>query len=169
MLRSPIIGLKDSKQLSKKQREQLVVQIEAEALAVGLGWVSAEAIDAGGITAAVKTAMAAALQAVKVALAEQGLMCEDIVIDGSFNFLPDEPLARTLVKADVLVPAVSAASIVAKVARDRYMAEQDSIFPEYGFGQHVGYGTAVHLQALRQHGVTRLHRKSFKPVAALLQ
>lgn len=161
LLEKPIIGLKDSKKLSKAQREALALRIESEALAIGLGWVSASTIDSGGITAAVKMAMAEALAAIKAAY-------DEVIIDGAFNFLADTPKTRTLVRADDLVPAVSAASIIAKVARDNYMAEAGAKLPMYGFERHVGYGTAEHSAALKLHGVSELHRRSFKPIAALL-
>jgi ribonuclease HII len=92
----------------------------------------------------------------------------EIIIDGSFNFLPDEPAATVLVGADGIIPSVSAASIIAKVARDTYMAtEAHTAYPAYGFDLHVGYGTALHRSSLKEFGVTPIHRKSYKPVAAL--
>ncbi len=90
-----------------------------------------------------------------------------IVIDGSINYLPANPKAISLVKADNLLPAVSAASIIAKVARDSYMTEQSAIYPEYGFEMHVGYGTGRHIKALVAYGSTPLHRMSFRPVQKL--
>ena len=162
ILSGPMAGLKDSKVLSKRQREKLAGVIEAEALAIGLGWVEAALIDAVGLTAAVRLAMARALQQIKPDY-------DEIIIDGQLNFLAANPKARAVVRADASVPAVSAASIVAKVARDRYMAEVAADYPDYGFAQHVGYGTALHLEKLKLHGVCELHRRSFKPVRALLQ
>ena len=162
LLAKPIPGLRDSKKLSKKQRELLTMQIEQSALGIGIGWVAAKEVDDIGLTAAVRLAMARALEQITARY-------DEIIIDGSFNFFPDNPKASALVKADDLVPAVSAASIVAKVARDNYMTELAVEFPEYGFEKHVGYGTAVHLAALRAHGVTEHQRKSYKPIAALLQ
>jgi ribonuclease HII len=161
-LATPIFGLKDSKKLSKRQREALTILINQQAAAVGIGWVSALEVDTIGLTAAVRLAMARALDQIDTAY-------DEIIIDGSFNFLADNPKATTLVKADDLIPAVSAASIVAKVARDNYMTELGAQLPQYGFESHVGYGTAQHLAALRVHGVTEHHRKSYKPIAALLQ
>ncbi|QQS19247.1 ribonuclease HII [Candidatus Saccharibacteria bacterium] len=99
---------------------------------------------------------------------------EEIIIDGNFNFFKNvkglfSHNVRTLVHADDLVPAVSAASIIAKVARDDYMAEMAAKYPGYGFEKHVGYGTAAHAAALEKHGVTDIHRKSFKPVQQFCQ
>lgn len=159
LLAAPIPGLKDSKLLSKKRREELAMSIEAEALAYGLGWVDAPTIDKVGITTAVKMAMEQALAGV---VAEY----DEVIIDGSFNFLVHHPKTRTLVKADNLIPAVSAASILAKVARDTYMSEMGLLYPGYGFEKHVGYGTAAHSAALRKLGVHELHRRSFAPIRA---
>lgn len=162
ILRQPIPGLKDSKQLSKKQRERLAAEIEVQALAFGLGWVSPQEIDELGLTPAVGLAMLRALEQIED-------FHDEIIIDGHFNFLSDNPKARAVIKADASVPAVSAASIIAKVARDDYMAKVASQHPNYGFDKHVGYGTALHQERLKLHGVCELHRRSFKPIRALLQ
>lgn len=162
ILDKPIAGLKDSKQLSKNQREKLVPEIRLWALAVGIGWVQPAEIDELGLTAAVGLAMRRALEQITAAH-------DEIIIDGNFNFLADNPKARAVIKADASNPAVSAASIVAKVARDKYMVEISAKYPYYGFDKHVGYGTALHLEKLKLHGVSDLHRRSFKPVQALLQ
>lgn len=162
ILDQPIKGLKDSKQLSKAQREKLAIIIEKQAMAIGLGWVEAAEIDTLGLTAAVRLAM-------ERALAKLTLQYEEIIIDGNLNFLKDNPKARALIKADTKVPAVSAASIVAKVARDNYMTKIAKNYPDYGFEQHVGYGTTLHSEKLKLHGVSELHRCSFRPIQALLQ
>ena len=161
VLRKPIAGLTDSKALSDKQRRVLAEQIKAEAVSYGLGWVAPAFIDMYGLTLSVQRAMQQALAAITASY-------DKIIIDGNYNYLPNEPLANFLIKADATVPAVSAASILAKVARDDFMILAAKGFPEYGFERHVGYGTAVHLAALKEHGVSELHRRSFKPVRAQL-
>ncbi|MDB5164510.1 MAG: putative Ribonuclease [Candidatus Saccharibacteria bacterium] len=163
VLAEPIAGLKDSKKLSKKQREALTILIKEQALAIGLGWVEAALIDEIGVTAAVKLAMERALEQITIEY-------DDVIIDGHLNFLPENPKTRAVIKADDTEPSVSAASIVAKVARDNYMADIiTKDYPDYGFEQHVGYGTALHIERLKLHGVSDLHRRSYKPIKALLQ
>jgi ribonuclease HII len=128
---------------------------------VGLGWAAAAEVDELGLTEAVRLAMERALEQIEVRY-------DQIIIDGNLNYFPGNPKAQALIKADDTVPAVSAASIVAKVARDEYMRQVCADYPGYGFEQHVGYGTALHLERLKLHGVSALHRRSFKPVQALL-
>jgi ribonuclease HII len=161
-LKAPIPGLKDSKKLSKSQRDKLAVVIHAEALAVGIGWVSAGELDAVGLTEAVRLAMERALQQIEIAY-------DEVIIDGNINYFPDNVKARAIIKADDTVPAVSAASIVAKVARDNYMSELGAPYDRYGFEKHVGYGTALHLERLKLHGISDIHRRSFKPIKAIEQ
>jgi ribonuclease HII len=110
--------------------------------------------------------------ALAVMLEDAGLSYEQIVdeviIDGNYNFLSETPDTRCVIKADDTVPAVSAASIIAKVARDNYMTEMAATYPGYGFESHVGYCTATHRQALLELGISELHRRSFAPVRAML-
>lgn len=170
VLREPVNGLRDSKKLTAKKRTVLDQEIRSHGF-VGLGWVRPEEIDRLGMTSAVKLAMLRAVKDVH----SQGGEYDKIVIDGSYNFLQlvrglqcsDEAI-MTMVKADNTVPEVSAASIVAKVARDNYMKEIATEYPEYGFDAHVGYGTKVHHEALKQFGITPEHRRSFKPIAKLI-
>lgn len=161
LLRDPIEGLRDSKKLTRLQRERLSAQIKIEALAIGLGWVSAAELDQVGLTAAVGLAMKRALAGITMPFTE-------IIIDGNYNFLAGHASARCIIKADDTVPSVSAASIIAKVARDTFMREAALKYPNYAFESHVGYSTSAHLEALRKHGMCELHRRSFAPVRALL-
>ena len=164
LLDKPIRGLKDSKKLTRTEREIFDRRIRERARAFGLGWVSAEELDEVGLTEAVRRAMQRAVAEVMATNAEY----TEIIIDGNYNFLKNIPVSRCIIKADDTVPAVSAASIIAKVARDRYMAEAAKQFPGYRFESHVGYGTAFHRQALAELGMCNLHRRSFAPIRAML-
>jgi ribonuclease HII len=154
-------GLADSKKLSKKQRESLSQLIYQQAAAYSLGWVSAMEIDEIGLSAALQTATQQAVEQIKIPYHE-------IIIDGTVNFLANTGKSNyvtTLKKADQLIASVSAASVIAKVARDYFMYQQDEIYPGYGFKNNVGYGTAEHIAAINKLGVTPLHRLSFAPLA----
>lgn len=158
-----IDGLTDSKKLTKKQREALDIEIRKQAASYGLGWVSAAEIDDIGLSMALCLAARRAVETVD----KTGVSYHEIIIDGTVNFLRDTSKGRfvtTMKKADLLVPSVSAASIIAKVARDNYMAEQGARYPAYGFGSNAGYGVAKHRAAIEQFGVTPLHRLSFAPL-----
>ena len=164
VLGEPIEGLRDSKKLSKKHREILAEQIHRTACGVGIGWVTPAEVDLLGLTKAVQLAM---LRAMK----QMDCDYDEIIIDGNLNFFQNvtglkTDNIQTLIRADAVIPAVSAASIVAKVARDNRMAELAVEYPGYGFESHVGYGTAAHTEALKVQGLCDLHRRSFKPIKA---
>jgi ribonuclease HII len=162
VLDSPIAGLKDSKLLSRLQRLRLSAEIELNAKAIGLGWVQPSEIDELGLTASVRLAMQRAVEQIKCAY-------DEIIIDGNLNFLSDNVLARAIIKADNSIAEVSAASIIAKVARDNWMIkEATKLYPQYQFASHVGYGTKLHQKMLEMYGPCDLHRKSYRPVAAAI-
>ena len=163
-----IDGLDDSKKLTKKRREALDVEIREKAAAHALGWVSAQELDAIGMSEALRLATRRAVEQVQVQCRQQNLAFSEIIIDGKVNFLRGTALEKfvaAIPKADGLIPSVSAASIVAKVARDQFMAEQDVVYPGYGFASNAGYGVAKHRAAIERLGVTPLHRLSFAPLA----
>lgn len=160
-LAKPIDGLNDSKKLTKAKRESLAKQIHSQAAAVGLGWVSAERIDIIGLSAANQEAM-------QLALDQIGAPYDRVIVDGSYNYLSHINSTIAVIGADGTVPEVSAASIVAKVARDNYMQQAALKYPKYGFDKHVGYGTKLHSDMLAKHGVCILHRHSFKPIRAIV-
>lgn len=159
--RQGIAGLADSKKLTARRREQLFDQIQDKALCCAIGQASVEEIDRLNI-------LQATLLAMQRAVASLRLVPARVLVDG--NRLPRLPmLAEAIVGGDAKVPAISAASILAKVHRDRWCEQIDAEYPQYGFAAHKGYGTAAHLAALRQHGPTPWHRRSFAPVAQALR
>lgn len=157
ILKNPITGLRDSKRLSAKQRMELFATIQENALGIGVGWVSAAEIDKLGLTRAVAAAMQRALLKVKIEYSH-------IIIDGPFNFLPTYKNVVCRPHADSSEPAVSAASIVAKVSRDAYMNNLHKRYGRYEFDKHKGYGTALHRDRLALYGASDLHRLSYRPV-----
>ena len=158
--RQPIAGLADSKKLTARRRERLYDEICAKALCCSIALASVAEIDRLNILQATLLAMQRAVAGLRLPPAK-------VLVDG--NRLPTlGVLAEAIVDGDATVPAISAASILAKVQRDRWCAEVDAQWPQYGFAAHKGYGTAAHLAALRAHGACEHHRRSFAPVAAVL-
>jgi ribonuclease HII len=156
----PIKGLADSKKLTPKKREHLYDIIKAQALCFCVATASVEEIDQLNILQATLLAMQRAVKGLR-------LKPSKVLVDG--NRLPVLDIrAEAIVKGDSTVPSISAASILAKVERDRWCVEVDAQFPNYGFLTHKGYGTQIHLRALQEHGPCVLHRRSFAPVAKLL-
>jgi len=156
----PIKGLADSKQLTALRRERLYDEIRAKALCCSIAQASVEEIDQLNILQATLLAMRRAVLGLR-------LKPTKVLVDG--NRLPAlDVLAEAIVSGDALVPCISAASILAKVTRDRMLCELHQLHPEYGFDRHKGYGTAEHLRALQTHGALPVHRRSFAPVARAL-
>lgn len=157
----PIAGLADSKKLSEKKRDALAAEIKVHALAWAIAEATVEEIDALNI-------LQASLLAMKRAVAALSVRPQEVWADGLY--CPDTGLpGRAVVKGDSSVAAISAASILAKTARDEVMLRLHQQYPQYGFDGHKGYPTAAHLAALRAHGVSSVHRRSFRPVRELLQ
>ncbi len=154
--------LTDSKLLSSKQKDLFYQQLLL-VCDFGEGWVSVEEIDQFGLGVALKIGAKRAISGI------DDLGSEEICIDGTVNFLgEDYPSAFTRIGADLYVPIVSAASVYAKVVRDKHMRKLHYEIPQYKFDQHVGYGTQLHVEMLKTHGVSIHHRKSFKPIMKLL-
>ncbi len=157
----PIEGLNDSKQLSEKRRDALAPLIRERSIAWAIGWASVEEIDEFNIRQANFKAMRRAFEGLCVTPTLA-------LVDGK-----DPPLlgckVKTIIGGDALEPAISAASILAKTARDAHMVELDALHPGYGLAKHKGYGSAAHLEALRRLGPSPAHRRTFAPVRALLE
>jgi ribonuclease HII len=153
----PIAGLNDSKKLTAKRREKLFDEIKAKALCFSIAEATVQEIDEINILQATLLAMKRAVEGLR-------LKPVKVLVDG--NRLPAIDIrAEAIVQGDALVPAISAASILAKVHRDRLCDQMHAQYPQYGFDQHKGYGTAVHLAALQAHGPAECHRLTFAPVA----
>ncbi len=154
-------GLTDSKKLTEARREKLAAAIREQAVAWALGRAEVEEIDRLNI-------LQASLLAMQRAVAALDVRPRQVLVDG--NRCPDlDCPVEAIVRGDATVPAISAASILAKVARDREMCELDARYPQYQLARHKGYPTRVHLEALAEHGVSVIHRRSFGPVRRLLE
>lgn len=157
----PIEGLADSKQLTPEERDELYPQITATALTWAVAHATAEEIDRINILQATMLAMRRAVEALPKLPAK-------VLVDG--NRCPQLGcVTESIIKGDALVPAISAASILAKVTRDRWMVALHQQYPQYGFDRHKGYSTVEHIELLERHGPCPQHRRSFEPVARLLQ
>ena len=158
---NPIEGLMDSKKITEKKREALAEEIKEKALSWSISRVDVDEIDRINI-------LQASLQAMTIAVLELGQQPDYVMIDG--NRVPEDITIRAeaVVKGDDRVACISAASIIAKVARDNEMIEMDGVYPGYGLAKHKGYPTKVHIEALHKLGVTKIHRKSFGPVKKVL-
>jgi ribonuclease HII len=156
-----ITGLDDSKKLSEARRDELAADIRRSAIAWSVAWADAAEIDAMNI-------LRASLLAMRRALLGLPLWPASVFVDGNslprLDFFGRSLSGTAIVGGDGSVASISAASILAKVSRDRMMREADVLYPEYGFAAHKGYGTPMHLDSLARHGPCRLHRRSFRPI-----
>ena len=156
----PIKGLRDSKKLSAKKRDELAQEIKEKALAWSVAAMGPEVIDKINI-------LQATLEAMKAAVEKLLVEPDFVQVDG--NKLPKwKWLSEAVVKGDDKVEWISAASIIAKTTRDAYMCKMAELYPQYGFEHHVGYGTAEHIKALKAYGPTPIHRKTFAPVREVI-
>ena len=150
----------DSKQLTEKQRERALEEIKEHALAISIAISSVEEIDLINIYRASREAMISAIKKLKIT--------PDVCLIDAMPMEIDVPTV-SIIKGDQLSVSIAAASIVAKTTRDAYMIEMDKLFPLYGFKQHKGYGTAMHIEAIKTHGITPIHRKTYEPIKSILK
>jgi len=156
----PIDGLRDSKKLSPKRRSDLSIQIKQRSLAWSISFASVEEIDKLNI-------LNATLLAMERAIADLNILPEIALVDGNKAPSLKETEVFTIIKGDQKEPCISAASIIAKVARDERLMVLDHIYPNWGFKRHKGYGTKIHIEAIKKYGITPLHRKSFEPIKSM--
>lgn len=158
---NPILGITDSKKLSEKKRNALSLEIKEKALAWAIAQCDADEIDEINILQASMLAMKRAIESLPIA-------AHKALIDG--NRVPKLSIpAEAIIKGDLKESCIGAASILAKVERDKQMLEWHARYPEYNFAQHKAYGTAAHLEALQEHGASPIHRKSFRPVREVIE
>ncbi len=156
----PIDGLRDSKKLSPKRRLDLCIQIKQRSLAWSISFASVEEIDKLNI-------LNATLLAMERAIARLDILPEIALVDGNKAPSLKGIEVFTIIKGDQKEPCISAASIIAKVARDERLMVLDHIYPKWGFKRHKGYGTKIHIEAIKKYGITPLHRKSFEPIKSM--
>ena len=156
----PIDGLRDSKKLSPKRRSDLCIQIKQRSLAWSISFASVEEIDKLNI-------LNATLLAMERAIAGLDILPEIALVDGNKAPSLEGIEVFTIIKGDQKEPCISAASIIAKVARDERLMVLDHIYPKWGFKRHKGYGTKIHIEAIKKYGITPLHRKSFEPIKSM--
>ena len=161
---SMIEGVNDSKKVSEKKREKLYEEITREALGYGVGIISQEEIDRINILNATKEGLTLAIKNLETDLQEKNRdfqKPEIILVDALTKIDTDHIPYRSIIKGDSKSYSIAAASIIAKVTRDRIMRQWDEVYPMYGFEKHKGYGTAAHITAIKEHGLCPLHRRSF--------
>lgn len=157
-------NVRDSKKMTKKQREQAFVEIQEKSTAFGIGIVDAKEIDRVGIKEAVKEAMILAVSEVEKKIKKK---VDYIISDGAVYLLDDHKM-MSISRGDLNHYSIAAASVLAKVTRDMIMEEYSKKYPNYGFEKHMGYGTKMHLDAISKHGICDIHRKSYEPIKSSL-
>ena len=161
---SMIEGVNDSKKISEKKREKLYEQIIEEAVAYGVGIIDQNEIDRINILSATKEGLTLCIKELEKDLKEKNSGIEKpeiILVDALTKIDTDHIPYQSIIKGDAKSYSIAAASIIAKVTRDRIMRQWDEVYPEYGFAKHKGYGTAMHISAIKQYGICPLHRKTF--------
>ena len=161
---SMIEGINDSKKVSEKKRELLYEKIIEEAVAYGVGIIDQNEIDKVNILNATKEGLTKSIQELEKDLKEKkrGFNKPEIILVDALTKIDTDGISyRSIIKGDAKSYSIAAASIIAKVTRDRIMRQWAEVYPEYGFEKHKGYGTAVHIQAIKEHGICPLHRKTF--------
>ena len=161
-----VAGVRDSKLLSAKQREDLFAKICQKSTAFGIGIVESEEIDTLGIDSAVKKAMLLALAEIERKLGEA---LSYVLVDGSKTKVLEQYQAQRILKGGLYHYSISAGSILAKVTRDRLMRKVHDVYPQYGFAEHVGYGTKKHREAIQKYGPCPIHRTSFEPIKSMVK
>ena len=159
---SMIEGVNDSKKISEKKREKIYEEIVQEAIAYGVGIIDQEEIDQINILNATKKGLTIAIRQMEEKLEEKNIKKPDVILVDALTGIDTLGIPyKSIIHGDAISYSIACASIIAKVTRDRIMRKMDEMYPQYGFAKHKGYGTAAHMQAIRENGLCPLHRRSF--------
>jgi ribonuclease HII len=159
---SMIEGVNDSKKISEKKREKIYEEIVQEAIAYGVGIIDQEEIDKINILNATKKGLTIAIRQMEEKLEEKNIKKPDVILVDALTGIDTLGIPyKSIIHGDAISYSIACASIIAKVTRDRIMRKMDEMYPQYGFAKHKGYGTAAHMQAIRENGLCPLHRRSF--------
>ena len=157
-----IEGVNDSKKISEKKREKIYEEIVQEAIAYGVGIIDQEEIDKINILNATKKGLTIAIRQMEEKLEEKNIKKPDVILVDALTGIDTLGIPyKSIIHGDAISYSIACASIIAKVTRDRIMRKMDEMYPQYGFAKHKGYGTAAHMQAIRENGLCPLHRRSF--------
>lgn len=159
---SMIEGVNDSKKIAEKKRERIYEEIIKEAIAYGVGIINQEEIDRINILNATKKGLTIAIKELEEKLEKQNLKRPEVILVDALTGIDTLGIPyKSIIHGDAISYSIACASIIAKVTRDRIMKQMDEIYPQYGFAKHKGYGTAAHMQAIRENGLCPIHRRSF--------